>query len=1177
MRAFQEAAQRSGVPLGVLVGLAWEQSMLSDHGGRPSIDDGFGLLDLSSRRQHDTLAAAARLVHAMPGRLRRDDWLNVMGGALLLAREERSLGYHQLPHAVAAWDRAVVMFTGMRSAFAARLIIADMHRALEHGIHAAGIQLAPMPRIHSSMTWIQHLRSLPSQATETAGPADYPGAVWEPANYNNYTDAKRPSDHRIRYIVIHDTESSCAAAASWFANSASQASAHYLVCLDGTVIQAVHERDIAWHAGNWPINEEAIGIEHEGYSDHAYYTRAQYLASAALVRYLCQKYHLDPNRNVIFGHENVPAADHTDPGPYWNWDFYMRSVRGDAAGYAGGTTSIAMITGNTSIYSCPQASCSPLGSANWGEQFFISRELPGWDAIFYGGQAGWVPSSDIAAGSGNILQVASATSVLSGPKAGDPAVGTVSPGQDYVSLAPDGNFWYIYYNHRYGFIPAGAVRSTTCSPPILGVDEAPLCLLNPGSKLAVTPNTGRPGTPVTVAGTTAAPGSVTVALGGKTIATTQTGPSGTFDITAALPASAAPGGATITATGPNGQAMRTPFVIEPAVSSSPQVSISPVSVTPGSQVTVSGTGFPGEGTVMITGAFGTGNGQKPVVQLAPTGQNGNFAPFHFTIPVGAETGSWTITASAAGLSVRMPITIRAGVPPPSAEATVGAPAASVTPTSTAPVATATPFATTVPAANSPQPALIVSPSVAQPGGNVRIVGIGFAPQSAVTAVVGGIPVTGHTGTLGRFETMFTLPSTMYPGMYFVSGIGPDGSVMARLRVVKQLATSYYFPIGAIGSSPMLSLLNPSDTTGHVSVVYYFRNTHRTKTYVLPAHVDQVLALRRDIGATKPAGLSVTASLPIAARLTGYRSTGGIAAASTTQLLSDWNLPILTPSMGPATIAVLNPGNHAATIQVTPVGHRGSGQISPWSVPPHRATVLTINRSILAGSVAVKVRSTVPVSASWAASSANVPAALDGTQPSPRAWYFPATFTSGPATLQVANSTGSISRLTITLYRLDGSILGAVHHTLGPYHHAVFHPRSAAGAMLLQSSQPIEVGRDVSAASGTSALFDAGTGLAHAAWWFAGEDTRAAVDNILSVFNPGPSTTPLVLRVFTAAGKTSEHIWFLTPHATRQIDLATLAPKSQFGLVLDAASPVIAEQLTSPARQDTAAGYGTPIG
>lgn len=533
MALFQRASARSGVPVSVLIGLAWEQSFLSDHEGQTSIDGGHGLMDLSSRPQHDTLEAAARLVHVPARRLLRDDALNVLGGALLLAQEARNEGHGRLPRAIGDWAEASVRFTGMRTMFAARLLVNDMYGALRKGIRAPGIELAPIEVARPNLAALDGLGLLTDRAGEISGPADYPDAVWEPAEYNNFTDERRPASHRIRYIVIHDTESSCASAASWFQTPGANASAHYLVCNDGRVIQLVHERDIAWHAGNWPINQESIGIEHEGYRDHNYYTRAQYLASAALVSYLCDKYGIDPDRNVIFGHENVPAADHTDPGPFWNWQFYMSRVRDNGTAYDTGMTRAIMITGNATIYSCPETSCTVLGTANWGEEFYragskfqvsssrfrapsskfkvqsskyrvpssefqVERskfQVPsakcrggavagqdqagsrsgratcasnkwdaqsGWTSIYYGGQVGWVESTVTDSGSGFEVGISTTTSVRAAAQPKATVLGTVSAGQAYISLTRDNGYWYIYYNHRYGFIPISATLILNC-------------------------------------------------------------------------------------------------------------------------------------------------------------------------------------------------------------------------------------------------------------------------------------------------------------------------------------------------------------------------------------------------------------------------------------------------------------------------------------------------------------------------------------------------------------------------------------------------------------------------------------------------------------------------------------------------------------------------------------------
>lgn len=140
-----------------------------------------------------------------------------------------------------------------------------------------------------------------------------------------------PSSYRtIKYIVIHTIEGSSAGAVSWFRNPRSEVSAHYIVGHSGKRIQMVHEKDIAWHAGNWSYNRHSIGIEHEGYADRNTWTEAQYVASAELSRAICDRYGIPKDRAHIVGHNEVPGATHHDPGRYFDWDHYMELVNADA-------------------------------------------------------------------------------------------------------------------------------------------------------------------------------------------------------------------------------------------------------------------------------------------------------------------------------------------------------------------------------------------------------------------------------------------------------------------------------------------------------------------------------------------------------------------------------------------------------------------------------------------------------------------------------------------------------------------------------------------------------------------------------------------------------------------------------------------------------------------------------
>ena len=179
-----------------------------------------------------------------------------------------------------------------------------------------------------------------SEPSPEAAAPDYRGADWVAASSKNYTVASRPKDHRIRYVVIHVMQGTYEGTKAWFQNPKAQVTTHYIMrSKDGHVTQMVREKDIAWHAGNWDVNTESIGIEHEGYiSDSKWFTTAMYESSARLVRNICERYGIPMDRDHIIGHAEVPGADHTDPGKYWDWDRYMKLVRdgsGDSSGGGG--------------------------------------------------------------------------------------------------------------------------------------------------------------------------------------------------------------------------------------------------------------------------------------------------------------------------------------------------------------------------------------------------------------------------------------------------------------------------------------------------------------------------------------------------------------------------------------------------------------------------------------------------------------------------------------------------------------------------------------------------------------------------------------------------------------------------------------------------------------------------
>jgi parallel beta-helix repeat protein len=156
--------------------------------------------------------------------------------------------------------------------------------------------------------------------------SEYPFAEW--IESPNYT----PLGWRnVTYIIIHVMDGYFNGTIDWFRNPASQVSAHYLVSQEGEIVQMVREKNAAWHAGNWEYNLQSIGIEHEdkgNWDKPNWATEELYKSSAALVRYLCDKYGIPKDRAHIIGHNEVPGVTKPCPGPYWDWNYFMGLVIG---------------------------------------------------------------------------------------------------------------------------------------------------------------------------------------------------------------------------------------------------------------------------------------------------------------------------------------------------------------------------------------------------------------------------------------------------------------------------------------------------------------------------------------------------------------------------------------------------------------------------------------------------------------------------------------------------------------------------------------------------------------------------------------------------------------------------------------------------------------------------------
>jgi len=127
---------------------------------------------------------------------------------------------------------------------------------------------------------------------------------WIPAAGPNFMVGR--SGRKISQVVLHTTVGTMPATIATFQNPGRIASAHYVVGLDGRVVNMVRESDTAFHSGNWEENLISIGIEHVDDGDfNGPRTPQLYAASIALVGDLCQRYAIPRDRAHIRKHSEV--------------------------------------------------------------------------------------------------------------------------------------------------------------------------------------------------------------------------------------------------------------------------------------------------------------------------------------------------------------------------------------------------------------------------------------------------------------------------------------------------------------------------------------------------------------------------------------------------------------------------------------------------------------------------------------------------------------------------------------------------------------------------------------------------------------------------------------------------------------------------------------------------------
>lgn len=116
---------------------------------------------------------------------------------------------------------------------------------------------------------------------------------------------------KIDRIVIHHnaTTNDAVARSTWYVSSGHGTSAHYQVTPD-KIWGCVGENYVAYHAGNYPVNQRSIGIEHLNNTGAPTWTIAEetYRNSARLIRDICERYNIPIDRQHILKHGEVSST-----------------------------------------------------------------------------------------------------------------------------------------------------------------------------------------------------------------------------------------------------------------------------------------------------------------------------------------------------------------------------------------------------------------------------------------------------------------------------------------------------------------------------------------------------------------------------------------------------------------------------------------------------------------------------------------------------------------------------------------------------------------------------------------------------------------------------------------------------------------------------------------------------
>jgi hypothetical protein len=337
---FEMAAQDWDVPRDLLVAIAWHESSFApeahahedeSHRHRPAL----GWMGLTPER----IALAAELTGYPAETIEHNREASILAGAAVLSTlRDSGASFASGDRLDANWWPVVVAWSELGQEWMDHEFAWDVFRTLQNGlaVPTESGDLITMDGVEvPGLEGVDFVRAPASDSGSFAAAHGYPGAArWVPAHSSNQS-SRSSGTSSINRVVLHTTEGSYNGAISWFQNSSSDVSSHYVLRKsDGEITQMVSDERKAWHACS--NNNDTIGLEHEGASSSASTWTPQLLESSArLTAWLVTTYDIPIDRDHIVGHGEIQPSSCSyryDPGPHFPWDQYMSMVASYATG-----------------------------------------------------------------------------------------------------------------------------------------------------------------------------------------------------------------------------------------------------------------------------------------------------------------------------------------------------------------------------------------------------------------------------------------------------------------------------------------------------------------------------------------------------------------------------------------------------------------------------------------------------------------------------------------------------------------------------------------------------------------------------------------------------------------------------------------------------------------------------